>query len=47
MTIFSIQQYTNNQLRASRRSRLRIWTRTVIITDGFKEFNSPLTKTKI
>jgi len=29
------------------RSGLRIWTLTTIISGGFKEFNSTLTKTKI
>jgi len=47
MTIPLIQQYTNNQLRALRRSGLRIQILTVIISGGFKEFNSTLTKTKI
>jgi len=42
-----IQQYTNNQLRAPRRSGLHIQTLTTIISGGFKELNSTLTKTKI
>jgi len=42
-----VQQYTNNELRALRRSGLRIQILTTIISDGFKEFNSTLTETKI
>ena len=40
-----IQQYTNNQLRALRRSGLRILTLTTIISGGFKRFYSTLAKT--
>ena len=36
----SVQQYTDNQLRVPMRSGLRIRICTMIISDGFKEFNS-------